>query len=193
MEDIGGSGEAGELLGRARATCSRLCSALALTVHAYAQTRALAGPSTADDLEELRVAWTNERFAPELLPHQDELVRRVRAAVDEQVRSCFDAHGPAAASSPADATLRGSTCGTSIPCLVALRSLLSLFAHPVSPTSRFVSLTSPRTLGEAQLLSGSLPPLFSFPCLFMTLRAFGSAEGAHRGARRARVAHAHDL
>ena len=45
-----------------------------------------AGPSTADDMAILRDAFTNERFAPELLPHQDELVRRVRSAVDEQVR-----------------------------------------------------------------------------------------------------------
>jgi len=30
------------------------------------------------------MAYTNERFAPELLMHRDELVRRVRASVDEQ-------------------------------------------------------------------------------------------------------------
>ena len=30
------------------------------------------------------MAWMNERFAPELLPHNDELVRRLRASVDEQ-------------------------------------------------------------------------------------------------------------
>ena len=44
----------------------------------------LAGPSIADDLRELETAGLNERFAPELLPHRDELVRRVRAAVDAQ-------------------------------------------------------------------------------------------------------------
>ena len=43
-----------------------------------------AGLSTQEDLEELRVAWINERFAPELLPHRDELVKRLRVAIDEQ-------------------------------------------------------------------------------------------------------------
>ena len=47
---------------------------------------ASAGTSAAEDLEELRIAFANERFAPELLPHRDDLVRRVRQAVDEQVR-----------------------------------------------------------------------------------------------------------
>ena len=45
------------------------------------------GPSTAEDLDEMRKVFTNERFAPELLPHRDELVRRVRLAVDEQARA----------------------------------------------------------------------------------------------------------
>ena len=46
-----------------------------------------AGTSTADDLEELRLAFTNERFAPELLMHRDDLIKRVRQAVDEQART----------------------------------------------------------------------------------------------------------
>lgn len=33
---------------------------------------------------ELRRVYQNERFAPELRPHQDELVRRMRSLIDEQ-------------------------------------------------------------------------------------------------------------
>ena len=47
---------------------------------------------TSDSLYELRTAFVNERFAPELLPHKDDLVRHVRAIVDAQVCKCPFAH-----------------------------------------------------------------------------------------------------
>ena len=48
--------------------------------------RSRAGPASSgsEDLERLRTALVNERFSPELLPHQDDLVKRVQDMVDEQ-------------------------------------------------------------------------------------------------------------
>ena len=48
----------------------------------------LASVATAsDDLHKLRTIFVNERFAPELLPHEDALVKRVQDIVDDQVRT----------------------------------------------------------------------------------------------------------
>lgn len=47
---------------------------------------AAAGPSSAEDLEVLRNAYMNEKFAPELLPHNEELLERLKQVVEEQVR-----------------------------------------------------------------------------------------------------------
>lgn len=40
----------------------------------------------------LRTAFTNERFAPELLPNKDDLVKRIRQMVEEQVRRHEEVH-----------------------------------------------------------------------------------------------------
>ncbi|KOO25027.1 DNA replication complex gins protein sld5 [Chrysochromulina tobinii] len=40
--------------------------------------------STSDDIERLRIVCVNERFAPELLPHEAELIKRLQDMVEEQ-------------------------------------------------------------------------------------------------------------
>jgi hypothetical protein len=55
--------------------------------------RAAPSSSTLDDIERLRIVCVNERFAPELLPHEAELIKRLQDMVEEQVsvRTCHPA------------------------------------------------------------------------------------------------------
>ena len=46
-----------------------------------------AGPSSQDYLEALRQCYLNERFAPEILPHNSELVEIIQQLVETQVPS----------------------------------------------------------------------------------------------------------
>ena len=52
--------------------------------------RAAPSSSTSDDIERLRIVCVNERFAPELLPHEADLIERLQDMVGKQVsvRTC---------------------------------------------------------------------------------------------------------
>ena len=52
---------------------------------AHRSARSSAGPSDGDRLEELRTAYLNERFAPEILPHRTELIEEIQRLIDTQV------------------------------------------------------------------------------------------------------------
>lgn len=53
---------------------------------AHLSSHSRAGASTASDFYEMRNAYMNERFAPELLPHCNDLVARISKVIEDQVR-----------------------------------------------------------------------------------------------------------